>query len=585
MPDSVQRNFYLRPSVVLLTLLALTISGYAIRNRIPNSKRLPYSFMPTSGGSVWSDPASRGGVGTGDAAIAAKDHAESFGAVDSDLFLESTESTLFDMVNDMIGEPKKKNIWERRQAMGNDNVIPSHEQAAKTEQGGGTFSTERMPPKEHRHFNDVTDPAVVQWDGPTGIRLAMQRYDTFNGSDWSQSDDLRNERLARVDIGDSPWFFDPTMHRFLPRQIQAANVGLLRILRLDSQRLPVPMMTAGVHIGKVDRQDFFGIAEDGSFFMPGRDRVPPLTVVHVASVQVMEDEVRERLVARADVQIPTVGQDGESTAIRLHALVDSAADGSTLPADQLTSCVELLRREFTFARDGETSANSLNDFLQSRCGGDHLFATTAALMARRLGLKSRLVMGLYVRPEAFDIAAGHASVLPNDVHVWTEVQLDDGRWIEIEPTPGYRQPDYRPSWWLVARRMATASWPILTGGIVALGSVYALRRFWIDWLLTVIWNLSGWLRPRRRIRLALRIIEARARLAGQGRPVGKTQRAWLEQLTHADATIAGAATRFCDAADALCFGHGNDSAAFNACGLVGVLRVRTIQTITREPTR
>lgn len=584
MPDSVQRNVRLRPSVVLLTLLVLAIGAYAVRDRIPESNRLALGFMPNSGGSVWYDPAARRGVGTGEAAIAGKDHAESFGAVDSDIFLESTESSLFDMVNDMIGEPKKKNKWERRQAMGSDSVIPTHEQAAKSEQGGGTFSTERMPPKKHRHFEDANSPAVVQWDGPTGIRLAMHRYDTFDGSDWYQSEDLRNEKLMRVDIGKSPWFFDPRMRGILSRDPDSTLVGLLNIIRLDSQRIPSPMMTAGVHVKHVDRQDFFGLAEDGSFYMPGRERVPPLTVVHLASAQITEDEILHRLVTRSDVEIPSFEQDAESTSNSLHALVQSATKGRRTPADQLASCVEKLRSEFTFARDSETSATSVNEFLQLRCGGDHLFATTAALMARWLGLRSRLVTGFYVRPEAFDLTAGHASVLPSDVHVWAEVQLNDGRWIEIEPTPGYRQPIYRPSTWLVARRLAAEHWPMVVGGIATLGTVYITRRAWIDWLLTVIWSLSGWLGPRRRIRLAIRIIEARARLAGQGRPAGKTQRAWLEQLTLADATIASAAARFCDAADALCFGHGDASVASDASALVGVLHVRTIYEITKEPT-
>ena len=77
------------------------VGGLLVRDRFGQSDRLAFGFMPTSGGSKWSDPAARSGIGTGDAAIAAKDHAESFGAVESEIFLESTESTLFDMFNDI----------------------------------------------------------------------------------------------------------------------------------------------------------------------------------------------------------------------------------------------------------------------------------------------------------------------------------------------------------------------------------------------------------------------------------------------------------------------------------------------------
>jgi len=652
MPASVQRTWSLRPSVMFMTLMVLAGGGYAIQDRITDPTRLSFGWMPTSGGSKWSDPAARSGVGTGDAAIAAKDRAESFGAVDSDIFLESTETTLFDMFNDMIGEPKKKKTQsEKRQGMANENVVPMHEQAAKSEQGGGSFSTQRLPPKKHRHFDNAIDASVVQWDGPTGIRLAMQRYDTFDGEDWLQSADWRNEKLKRVDINEAPWFVDPEMQNALSRNPSATSVGLLKIIRLDSQRLPVPMMTAGIHIKDVDRHDFFGITRDGSFFMPGREKVPPLTVLHVASVGLMEDEIREGLPSNPWQTSPSAGIEGsqfrriaqaehnllsekslesrsgrswnstrhplrpeadrrsegkrelktveattantsnvgseteslpKSTTAAIGELVDSAIAGHTNPADQLNACVEKLRTDFMFDRVGESSATSLDEFLRSRRGGDHLFATTAALMARQIGLSSRMVTGFYVRPDAFDMAAGHASVLPQDVHAWTEVRLDDGRWFEIEPTPGFMPPDYQPSWRLLAHRFATAYWPVMTTGVLASLCVYLSRRFWIDWWLSTVWGLAGWLRPRRRVRLAIRIIEARARLAGQRRPAGKSQRAWLEQLTNADAETARAARRFSDVADALFFGHGEELSAREATTLVDLLHVRTITALNKE---
>ncbi|MEZ6089996.1 MAG: transglutaminase-like domain-containing protein [Pirellulaceae bacterium] len=564
MPESVQRSWSLRPSVVIVTLLVLVVAGYAMKDRITSSKRLTAGLMPTSGGSEWSDPSARSGVGSGDAAVAAKDRAESFGAVDSDIFLESTESSLFDMFNDTIGEPKQKNKkQERAQAMGPENFIQSHARNAKSEQGGGSFSTDRLPPKKHHHFKDATDASVVQWDGPTGIRLAMQRYDTFDGHDWNQSADLSNEKLARVPMADAVWFFDPFLRGVLQRNPDAASVGLLKVIRLDAQRLPVPMLTAGVHIKEIDRQDFFGIAEDGSFFMPGREKVPPLTVVHVASVVLMEDEIHEKLVVAPAKDFPENGslvREEEAlrnvfegtltspTASAIQELVQSAIANHTNPVDQLNACVEELRTRFVFDREGESSATSLDEFLRSRRGGDHLFATTAALMARQIGLSSRLVTGFYVRPDAFDLSAGHASVLPQDVHVWAEIRLNDGRWFEIEPTPGYMQPHYQPSWSLAARRFAVATWPLMSVGMLTLLVAWFTRRLWIDCLLTAVWSLGRWLRPRRRIRLAIGIIEARARLAGHRRPTGKSQRAWLEQLTRTNAKIATAARNFSDAA-------------------------------------
>lgn len=589
MPDAVQRNWTLRPSILISTLLLLALGAYAVKDRMAASQRLGIGLLPTSGGSRWSDPAARSGVGSGDAAIAARDHAESFGAVDSDIFLESTESSLFDMVNDMLGEPKQRNQWERRQAVGHERLIPSHQRSARSEQGAGSFSTERLPPQRHQHFQDAREPSVVQWDGPTGIRLAMQRYDSFDGSQWFQSAKLARQPLTRVDIDDAPWFFDPRLRTFVTDHPDATSVGLLKIIRLDSQRLPVPMLTAGVHIKQVDRQDFFGITDDGSFFMPGRQRVPPLTVVHVASTTLSEDAIRRHLVPSRS-EPPRGGPNAAgslTTADALTSLVRTATAGWTSPYDQLDACLAKLRQEFTFDRAGASSARSLAEFLQTRRGGDHLFATTAALMARELGLSSRLVTGFYVRPNAFDPGAGHASILPRDVHVWAEVQLADGRWFEIEPTPGYRPPSYRPSWALRCRQFAAAAWPLLVGGLLVLAALYRTRGLWIDWGLTAIWSLTGWLRPRQRVRLAIRIIETRARLAGQRRPSGKSQRAWLEQLTLADARLAAAARKFCDAADHLFFGRADDDPLPGATEpiefeLVELLHVSTLIALTQR---
>ncbi len=587
MPESVERTWSLRPRIIIMALVVLMIGAYAIQGRTPSSKPFEFGFMPTSGGTAWSDPAARSGVGTGDEAIAAKDHAESFGAVDSDIFLESTESTLFDMFNDSLGPPKKKkNVWERRQGMGNENVIPMHEKAARTDQGAGSFSTERLPAKKHTHAKSVLSTDVVQWDGPTGIRLAMHRYDTFNGDEWSQSGNFSQPKLTRIDIGKAPWFFDPASRNSFLSQPDAVSVGLLKIIGLDSQRLPVPMLTSGIHIKKIDRQDFFAIAEDGCFFMPGRVKVPPLTVVHVANAQLTEDEIREHLHVKSELAAATPHMNAldPPTAKLIDELVQSAGVRTAGPTDQLASCIDKLRTEFTFDRNEKQSATTLNEFLECRQGGDHLFATTAALMAQKLGLPSRLVTGFYVRPDAYEITAGHACVQPDDVHVWAEVQLDDGRWFEIEPTPGYLPPHYKPSLGLLARQFAAAHWPVMLASAISILLIYVSRRFWVDILLSIIWCFSGCLRPRQRTRLAVGIIEARARVAGSTRPLGKSQRAWLEDLVRPDSSVASAAKRFADSADSLFFGNGNELVHQDALQLVSLLRVRTIMSLNHKTT-
>lgn len=104
----------------------------------------------------------------------------------------------------------------------------------------------------------------------------------------------------------------------------------------------------------------------------------------------------------------------------------------------------------------------------------------------------------------------------------------------------------------------------------------------MDFLLSLVWYFSAWLRPRQRIRLAFKIIETRAWLAGFARPTGKSQRVWLEELVRPDLQIADAVQRFVDSADSLFFGQSQEFAHQDTLQLVRQLRIRTIMSFNRN---
>lgn len=548
---NLQRQNGLRPATVLIAVGLFLVGGMIAKGRMGDSQRFSGGFMPTSGGSSWSDPGALRGVGSGEAAIAGVEKADSFGAVDSELFLESTESTLFDMFSDSIGQPKRKGVWERRQGMSSEEVLEAHGKTSKSEKGTSTFSTDRLPPERHSHLEDSESPAVVQWSGRSGIRLAMNRYDTFDGVDWTNNASHQNQALVRRPLGEQIWFFDPaTMNQILGSGQSEAQHELLKVIRLDSTRLPVPMMSSGVHIKDIDRQDFYAIDDDGSFCMPGRVKVPPMTVVHVASLMVLEDELLSNL---NDDGIPC-----QSAPAEIKRLTQSWTSGHRSKYQQLDAVVSKLRDEFEFDRSVDFgSENQLEAFLDQRRGGDHLFATTAALMAREIGLKARLVTGFYVRPAAFEMAAGHSNVLSSDVHVWVEIAMEDGRWFEIEPTPGFRPPYYKPSLLLTTKRFAAAHWPHAVALVFMIVFVVVTRLIWTEWLVAIIWRLSAPLGARRRMELAMQIFEFRVRMLRHSRPETLPARQWLLEnlFTHVDKELFQRAESFCDVADQLCFGR------------------------------
>ena len=64
-------------------------------------------LVPTSGGTDWSDPEARSGVGDGDHEVAASEHPESVGFTESEVYLETDRPSLYDAFNESYGEPFK----------------------------------------------------------------------------------------------------------------------------------------------------------------------------------------------------------------------------------------------------------------------------------------------------------------------------------------------------------------------------------------------------------------------------------------------------------------------------------------------
>lgn len=609
MPERVRRGWGVRPTTLVAGVAVFAVTGWVVQRWVGPSRLLSVGVMPTSGGSKWSDPSARSGVGDGAAVVAAREHAESFGPVESDLFLESTEMSLFDMFNDMIGESKIRTRSEKSQDLTPERMLQSHARQAESHGGGQSFSTRRERPKRHPTLRDVTGEEVLQWVGPTGIRLATNRYEAFDGVEWSRDtadapaaepvnpsrgdpeptlEMSVRDRLPRRELAGETWFLNPLAGP-LEGRVEFSS-GAVKVIRLDSTRIPAPMLTAAVHIRDVIRDDFFGLEADGSLAMPGRTRIPPLSVIRTISHRVTEDELLEperfdldrtgkrawgggawgagtlpdtdgtrAAAGRARRWLGDVGdapqtRSGQETGdISVHR-----ADGSergTPPFEQLKHLVDRLRSEFVLDRDLETvSGDPLAEFLERGRGGEHMFATAAAVMGRAIGFQTRLVTGFYVRPSRYDIAAAQTPILAEDAHVWIEVRLADGRWIAMEPSPGYEPPDYRASWWLVTRRLAAAHWHRVASGLACFGLLVWTRLLWSEPLLYVVWLVTSGLPCRFRMRTLMWVLEHRARLAGHPRPSGIPQRDWLLTAVSVDRELSDAARAVCDDADRLVFG-------------------------------
>lgn len=83
-----------------------------------------------------------------------------------------------------------------------------------------------------------------------------------------------------------------------------------------------------------------------------------------------------------------------------------------------------------------TSAEAIGLFLEAKSGYCVHFATTMAVMARSLGIPSRLVIGF--TPGTFikanDETPAHYEVTTHNMHAWPELWFDGFGWVRFEPT-------------------------------------------------------------------------------------------------------------------------------------------------------
>nr|WP_281387141.1 DUF3488 and transglutaminase-like domain-containing protein [Jiangella mangrovi] len=92
--------------------------------------------------------------------------------------------------------------------------------------------------------------------------------------------------------------------------------------------------------------------------------------------------------------------------------------------------------------DPGTSTGSLLTFLDDRRGYCEQYAATMAVMARRLGIPARVVVGFLPGDPLPD---GSRLVTAHDAHAWPELWFEGTGWVAFDPTPPDRTPSPPPS--------------------------------------------------------------------------------------------------------------------------------------------
>ena len=110
------------------------------------------------------------------------------------------------------------------------------------------------------------------------------------------------------------------------------------------------------------------------------------------------------------------------------------AGEETTPVQRVRRLQQILATEgyFSNGKDGETpslpghGAARMLGLLDAEqmVGDDEQYAVAMALMARKLGIPARVVMGFYPDWEELDPAPAKIEITGDDVHAWVEIEFD-----------------------------------------------------------------------------------------------------------------------------------------------------------------
>jgi protein-glutamine gamma-glutamyltransferase len=537
----------------LVAALAVALVTLAVGDPESRSARTIAGFMPLSGGDGWAFPWARGGSGDGEDLVAAREKPTATGPVDSQIFITSHKPSLYDLWNDLYGEPEKpKNDDAPKRAfgLGPDETIAAETHLPDSEHAGREFATARRGGSRRQPTSDLAARALVSVAGPAPVHLRLDAFDEFDGHTW-------RTRTVAASAATQPTFAHAGSSWM---RWQAAggceDTHEVTIGTLATPVLPLLAHTAGLRIDKIDRADFYREPQAGIVSLETVD-VPAGTRLETRSLGGGVDG--NEMVGLSPENSPAAAAGPRP------AWVAGVAEAWGLVAaepswDAATRVVAALARHCVVdhtAPPAAVAADTLAEFLlESRRGPDYCFAGAAVLLLRELGFDARLASGFYLSGERRDLRSRRLIATGDDAHFWAEVRDTAGRWVPVEATPGYALRPPSIPWWQPARDAALAAVGWAAARPVGLAAAALLvpliaslaARLWrpaADAVATLAWWWAVNGRHGCPLSATWRLLEWRAWLAGRPRPRTATPRSfYLDQARLRDPTAAASLAAF-----------------------------------------
>ena len=241
-------------------------------------------WMPLSGGDSYAFPWARDGVGDGENLVAAEKNPQATGPVNSGVFVTSHKPTLYDLFNDLYGEPPKPKNEERKRAfgLGPQELPPTDQHLADSEHAGREFSTVRKArPQSRRPTTDLAARALVTLTGPVPAHLRLAVYDAFDGRSWRETLPLAaTPRDCRLEHAGGDWM----RRQGVPvPSSDTADTHAITIGSVRSSVLPLPARADAMRIDKINRPDFFRTPAEDVVTLDGIEATAG-TTVHAQSL-------------------------------------------------------------------------------------------------------------------------------------------------------------------------------------------------------------------------------------------------------------------------------------------------------------
>jgi transglutaminase-like putative cysteine protease len=314
-------------------------------------------------------------------------------------------------------------------------VFPEPQNAPRADSGVGTGLNPLIDLGDDLR-RDTTVPAVSYvTDAPGGLYLRLATLDEFNGINWSPDASTDPEN----DVAAFPT--PPGLSDDVPRAPYSATI---EVHELGGRWLPVPYPATAVDGVTGEwrwEPDGLAVRSSGSDAR-GQQYDVSFLDIQPDRAQLTADadpDVSERYLTLPPLMPEIIGETAEqvagtgSTYEKAIALQNFFSDG-----------------DFTYSIDAPvedgydgSGVGVIERFLEARSGYCVHFASAMAVMAREVGIPSRVVVGF--QPGESQLVGGVPGfeVSSADLHAWPELYFEGIGWLRFEPTPGRGAlPDY-----------------------------------------------------------------------------------------------------------------------------------------------